>query len=184
MPWYELAKVVHFLGLIALFGFFVIYSRAGPRLREATEVQEVLVWLGLLERAQPMLPGGAAMLLLSGLAMAALRWRGPYPFVAVGLAAVLIIWVGAIVGRRHLRAMRRGVTGVRGPVPVELSREIRRPGPWVTHFALNGAALGTLYIMTTKPAWAVALGVVLGLAALLAGVAWSLARRERRGSTA
>jgi len=28
MGWYELAKVLHFLGLIALFGFFVVWSPA------------------------------------------------------------------------------------------------------------------------------------------------------------
>jgi hypothetical protein len=35
MGWYEIAKVVHFMGLIALFGFFVVYARAGERLRAA-----------------------------------------------------------------------------------------------------------------------------------------------------
>src|SRR3954468_10007383 len=78
MPWYELVKVVHFLGFTALIGFFIIYSRAGPKLRAATDVKEVRTWLGLLAVAQPMVPGGAGMLTVSGLIMAWMRWRGPY----------------------------------------------------------------------------------------------------------
>jgi hypothetical protein len=33
MRWYELARIVHFLGLIALCGFFVIFARNAPPLR-------------------------------------------------------------------------------------------------------------------------------------------------------
>ena len=165
MPWYELAKVVHFLGLIALFGFFVIYSRAGPRLRAATNMRDVRVWLGLLDLARPMMPGAAVMLVLSGAAMAALRWRGPYPFVAVGLVTILVIWLGAAtVGRRHLQAMHAAATATDGPVPAELRRVMLEPRPWATLFALNLAALGVLFVMTTKLGWVAAVGVVVGLA--------------------
>lgn len=187
MPWYELAKVVHFLGFIALLGFFVIYSRTGPRLRAATEMREVRVWLSLLDMARPMMPGGAVMLILSGIAMAALRWRGPYSFLTVGLVTVLAIWiVAAIVGGRHLRAMHAAATADAGPVPPELSRLILNPAPWATLFALNTAALGVMFVMTTKPGWAWTVGVVAGLAILGGVIGARLVRgdREKAGSHA
>jgi hypothetical protein len=179
MGWYEIAKVVHFMGLTALVGFFIIYSRVGPRLRAATDMQEVRVWLGLLDLARPMMPGGAVMLLLSGLTMAALRWRGPYPFLTVGLVAVLVIWIGAaIVGGRHLRAMHAAAaTAGSGAVPPELARVMREPRPWITLFALNLAALGVLFVMTTKLGWTAAVGVVLAMSSFGAVLASRLVRR-------
>jgi hypothetical protein len=180
VPWYELTKVVHYLGLIALVGFFIIYSRVGPRLRAATDMKEVRVLLGLLDLARPMMPGGAAMLLLSGLAMVAMRWKGPYPFVTVGFIALIVIWTGvAIVGGRHLRAMHSAAGTNEGAVPAELARVILDPRPWTTLFALNTTALGVLVVMTTKLDWAWAIGVVVAMAALGGLVGSSMVKRDR-----
>lgn len=165
MGWYELALVVHFLGLIAIAGFFVIYSRAGPALRKATDMAEVRVWLGMLEAAKPMMPGAGVLLILSGFVMASMRWRGPYPFVTVGLVALIIIWIAAaVVGGRHRRAMQAAAGTATGAVPAELSRVILNPKPWATMFSLNLAALGVLFVMTTKINWIPAISVLVGLA--------------------
>jgi hypothetical protein len=179
MPWYELTKVLHFLGFIALFGYFVIYSRAGPRLRKATDMGEVRVWLSLLDMARPMLPGAAVMLIVSGVIMGMLRWKGPYPFMMVGLVTIITIWiVAAVVGGRHLRAMHAAAGTASGPVPAELSRIILNPKPWATLFALNTAALGVLFVMTTKLAWVPAIGVVIGLAIIGAFIGERLVRGD------
>lgn len=165
MPWYELAKVLHFLGLIALFGYFVIYSRAGPRLRKATDMAEVKVWLGLLDMARPMIPGAAVMLIVSGVVMGMMRWKAPYPFTIVGLVSIITIWIVAtIVGGRHLKAMHAAADGRTGPVPADVSHVIVSPKPWATLFGLNTAALGVLFVMTTKVGWVPAISVVVGLA--------------------
>lgn len=44
MPWYSLIKVVHFMGLIALAGAFVIYPRVGARLRASNTLDDVRNW--------------------------------------------------------------------------------------------------------------------------------------------
>jgi hypothetical protein len=180
MPWYELTKILHYLGLIALFGFFVIYSRAAPRVRAATTINDLRPWLGLLEAAQPMFPGGAAILLVSGLIMTALRWRGPYPFIAVGLVTLVLIGIAsAFTARRHLRLIRAGVPANDGPVSDQLSAIILNPRPWAIQLAGNGAALGVLFVMTLKRGWAGSIAIVV-IAALIAGVAGSsIVRRER-----
>lgn len=180
MGWYEIAKVVHFMGLIALFGFFVIYVRAGRRLRAATTLSEARIWLGLLEETRGMLPGAAVMFIVSGLTMAALRWRGAYPFITVGLVTLLTIWtVWALVGARHLRSMRAAAGDADGPISPALARLILDPVRWGTTAALNGAALGVLFVMTTKLGWAAALAVVLLVAALVGGIFTTIVRRQR-----
>jgi hypothetical protein len=181
MGWYEIAKVVHFLGFIALFGFFVIYSRAGPALRKATDLGQVRVWLGLLEAARPMMPAAAIMMFASGFAMAGLRWRGPYPFLTVGIVTLLVIWITvAVVGGGHRRAIRAAAgTQTEGPVSAELSRVIFDSRPWATLFALNTAALGVMFVMTTKIGWVPAISVVIGLSLFGALVGARLVAADR-----
>jgi hypothetical protein len=180
MGWYEIAKVVHFMGLIALFGFFVVYARAGERLRAAPTLGEARAWLAMLEGTRGMLPGAAGMFIVSGAAMAWLRWRGAYPFMVVGLATLVVIvaaWM--LVGARHLRVLRDAIGEREGPVPATLARAILDPAPWGTIGALNGASLGVLFVMTTKLGWVAAIAVVVLLAALVGGIFTTLVRRRR-----
>jgi hypothetical protein len=179
--WYQLALVVHFLGLLAIAGFFVIYSRAGPALRKATDMAEIRVWLGMLDSTRPMMPAAGVLLILSGFAMASMRWRGPYPFVTVGLVTLIIIWIlAAVVGGRHRRAMQAAAGTATGAVPPELSRVILTPRPWATMFALNLAALGVLFVMTTKIGWVAAISVVVVLAIIGAFLGARLAGGDRK----
>ena len=46
---YDIALFVNMLGLIALFGGFVLFHRAGARVRAAATSEEVLVRLSLLD---------------------------------------------------------------------------------------------------------------------------------------
>ena len=179
MPWYELVKVVHFLGLIALFGSFVIYPRAGERLRTAANLADVRSWLGMLELTRGMFHGGVVMMLLSGAGMAAMRWRAPYPFVTVGLIALLFMWVvGSLTGLGHLRAIRAATPEGDGAVPAELSRIIRAARPWTMMFSVNLTALALLLIMTIKPGWAVSLAIAVAFAILGAVIGSTIVRRE------
>ena len=167
MRWYELVKIVHYLGLIAMFGAFVIHPRAGLRLRAAGTAPEARTWMGFLDLTRGMFHGGAAMMLLSGLTMAAMRWRGQVPFVAVSLVTLSIVWVvWTLVPGRHLRAMRWTIDGAGpGPLAAEVTRVICAPGPWIVALAINVAMLGVLFEMTLK------LGLAGGIALVLAGAA-------------
>lgn len=180
MAWYEIAKLVHFMALIALFGFFVIHARAGAALRGARTLSEARTWLGMLEATRGMLPGGAVMFLLSGVAMAAMRWRGPYPFITVGMVTLLVIWITwALVGSRHLRVIRAALGESEGPVPSTLARMILDPARWGTIGALNGAALGVLVVMTLKLDWLWSVVAVLFLAALVGSILTNNVRSQR-----
>jgi len=180
MGWYEIAKLVHFMALIALFGFFVIYARAGGALRGAKTLSEARTWLGMLEATRGMLPGGAVMFLLSGITMAALRWRGPYPFITVGMVTLLVIWITwAFVGSRHLRAIRAAVGDSDGAISPTLARVILDPARWGAIGALNGAALGVLVVMTLKLDWLWSVVAVVLLATLVGTIFTANTRRQR-----
>lgn len=165
MDWYEIAKVVHFLSLIALFGFFIIHARAGARLRRAKSRAELRTWLDMLDTTRGMIPGGALMFLVSGFAMASLRWRGPYAFLTIGLAVLVLIVLGWMFsGARHLRAIRAATGDGDGDVWPDLRRLVLDPLPWGITRALNGAALGVVIVMTMKPGWVPSLAIVVVLA--------------------
>ena len=184
MDWYQLVKIVHFLGLIALFGFFVLYSRAGGRLRAAVTIREARPWLDLLEVARPMLPSGIVMLAVSGALMGWLRWRGAYPFMAVGLVTALAIWLAwAAVGARHLRAIRAALGDDEGTIAPSAAGVLRDPARWGVMGAINGAALGVLVVMTLKLGWVGSIAIVI-VGAALVGSGFALATRRSRDSLA
>ena len=183
MRWYEMWKAVHFLGLIALFGSFVIHPRAGARLRAAATVDEAREWLSFLQLTRAMFHGGAGMLLLSGIAMAILRWGiASVPFVTVGMVTVLVMWiVFASLVAPHLRAVDAALRTGDGPVSAEQSRLIRRARPWAAMLAINLMALGVLFEMTLKLGWIAAITLVSGGAIIgaLAGIRAAHGRQQR-----
>lgn len=184
MDWYQLVKIVHFMGLIALFGFFILYARAGGRVRAAVTTREALPWLELLEVARPMLPSGIVMLAVSGALMGWLRWRGAYPFMAVGLVTALAIWLAwAGVGARHLRAIRAVLGDAEGTIAPRAADVLRDPARWGVMGAINGAALGALVVMTLKLGWVGSIAIVVGGTALV-GLGIALTARRTRDALA
>src|SRR5215208_5675718 len=93
---YAIAMFVHVLGIIALFGGFAMQHRAGARLRQAARHDEARPWAELLVATRTMVPSGAVMLLASGGYLAATRFPGMPPWLAVAAVVVLCIGVAAL----------------------------------------------------------------------------------------
>lgn len=184
MRWYELAKIVHFMGLVALFGFFMINMRSGIQLRAATQLSEARIWLGVLQGARGVLHGGSGLLLISGIVMIALRWRGPFPFATIGLLALLSIWALSVVGGRHLRSIHAAIPSGNGSIPDGLRTIILAPRPWTVTAAMNGAAVGVLLVMTWKPEWIGAAITVLLTSAAGAVIGSRSIRKQRATASA
>jgi hypothetical protein len=184
MRWYELAKIVHFMGLVALFGFFMISVRSSMQLRAATQLTDVRIWLGVLQGARGMLHGGSGLLLISGIVMIALRWRGPFPFATVGMLTLLSIWALAAVGGRHLRSIHAAIPSGNGPIPDGLRAIILAPRAWAVTAAMNGAAVGALFVMTWKPGWIGAAITILLTSAAGATIGYASVRRQRANASA
>ena len=176
---YNIALFVHFAGLIALFSAFAIFVRGGIRLRAAQTIEQLQVAVDVLGSTRRMFPAGWILLLLSGLAMAFLRWRSPQPFIVVGLISLLALPVfGARIAGRHLQAIAAASRDVRGPIPESLARLLTKPHPWTIMTSLNAALFGVVFVMTTKPTWVIAIGVVLAATVLGALISNRLIRGE------
>ncbi|MGH7713784.1 MAG: hypothetical protein ACREOG_21045, partial [Gemmatimonadaceae bacterium] len=111
------------------------------------------------------------------------RWRTPQPWIMVAMVGLLTIWVlGATVSNRHLRAIRAAVADARGSIPGELAFRIASPGPWTVVTSLNGLAVGIMFVMTTKPGWAVSIGTALLAAGIGMVVGTTTVRHGRTAS--
>jgi hypothetical protein len=180
MTAYDVALFFHLMGVIAMFSGFAIYTRTGMRLRAATDMDQVRSWLGMLESSGPMFASGSVLLLVSGVYMMATRWRAPLPWISVALVGLLTIWiVSATVSGRHLRRIREAVADSRGSISGELSFRIANPFAWTVVTALNGLALGIVFVMTTKPGWIGSIAVAIGAMIVGAAVGASLVRKDR-----
>lgn len=180
---YDVALFIHLLGVITLFLALGIVQRAGIRLRAAATVEHARLWLELLRTSGPMFPSAAVLLLVTGLYMTAGSWSFSTPWVAVSLAGLVVLALqGGLVQGTRLRAMGvAAAAAADGPVPPELARLIADPVPWVSLGATNGAALGILWLMATKPGLVVSVAVVVGLWVLGALVGLAVLRRTATG---
>ena len=171
MSGYDVALFVHLVGAVTLFGGIAIQQAVAGRIRRAGTVQEIRQWMALLRPTGRMLPAAVVILLISGLYMTAQRWTLRTPWVGTALLTLLAMAaVGATVLRRHFAALgRASALASDGAVSAEIARRQADAWAWGALSALNGAALGVVWLMTTKPAWGIAAGVVLGTA-ILAGL--------------
>jgi hypothetical protein len=158
---------IHILGVVALFGGLVLFQNTGRRLRAAPTWVEARAWLSLLRQVPGMFIGGSVVLLASGLELAREQWGFTTPWVVVAIFTVVSAALFAIFGLRpslaKLGAMARSREGV---IPTEMRVVFTSPSLWSPLFAMNGAVLGVLWLMTNKPGWTVSLGVPLALAAV------------------
>jgi hypothetical protein len=119
MSSHGVAMFVHLLGVITLFGGIGLQQRGGTRLREATTVGEVRLWLGLLRPTGRMLPAAVVILLASGLYLTAEEWTLATPWIATATVTVLAMAaVGAgMLGRRFRPSGWCRLTPPRGRSP-------------------------------------------------------------------
>lgn len=183
MSGYTVALFIHMLGVTVLFVGIAFQQRAGARLRKAGTLEEVRLWIWFLRPTGGMLPAALIVLLFSGLYMTAQDFTIRTPWIATALVTVIgMALVGVTLLRSGLEGIGRRSASGDGPVPPEVAGRLRAPGTWVALSAINGAAVGVLWLMTNKPGWAASIGVVAGASALGAGIGAAVSRSAgRRG---
>ena len=184
MNTYGIALFVHIVGLIALFSALVLLQRGVVRLRTASTWEEARVWLGIMRPVGGMFLFGTLDLLATGLYMAHQEWTSDAPWVVIAeIVTVACVLVGAIVAAAVAR-MSRIASRHTGEVADDDQEILRAPAIWAPVFAMNGAAMGVVWLMTTKPGWAVAIAVplVLTLAGAVAGMNVSRAKKPYMSS--
>ena len=162
MDLYGLALFIHILGVITLFGAFVLIQRTGNQLRAAESVEDIRLWMRILQPVRQMFASSSIFLLLTGLYMTWDAWDWDTPWVVVGIATVVMIMgLGNTLAGPSLR--RIGMTAGKaqpGPVTDELRAAVREPKLWTVLSANNAAALAAIWIMTNKPGWVASIVIV------------------------
>ena len=178
---YTIALFVHLIGLIALFGGLVILQQGGARLRAATTWQEARNWLELLFPVRNMFIAGSVFLLASGLYMTNARWTPRTPWVVVPMVIVVFVIIEAVVMGRGLARISRASNEHEGSISEEARTLLTSPALWSPAYGTNGATLGALWLMTTKPGWVASIGVPLVLAAVGSLIGWAVTRSRTAG---
>lgn len=156
---------VHILGVVALFGGLVLFQNTGRRLRSAVQWHEARSWLTLLRQVPGMFIGGSVLLLASGLTMAKMEWGFTTPWVVVAVAAVVSFALLAVFAvAPALARLARLADAREGSIPGEMRVMFTSPSLWSPIFAMNGASLGVLWLMTNKPGWTISISVPFALA--------------------
>lgn len=150
---YAIALFIHILGVVALFAGFSMQQRAGSRLRTATTHEEARRWTEMLGMSRSMVPSGVVMLLVTGGYLAYLLGGSqPAAWISTAMVTALLIGIVAVaVTNRGFGAITRAVSAGTGPLSGEAARHIGSAVTWSALAATNGAALGTLWLMTAKP---------------------------------
>src|SRR5829696_4679501 len=149
---YDIALFVHMMGIISLFGAFILLQNVGSRLRSAATWPEVRTFMSVLRVLPRMFPAAFLMLMASGLYMTQKQWSFGTPWVVVGMTlAIVMAIVGTLFVGRRLEAIGREAAKRVDAVSEADGKRLAAPALWGPLFANNGAGLGIVWIMSTKP---------------------------------
>jgi hypothetical protein len=171
---YNIALFLHILGAIGYcITLAVIYvSVAG--MRRAQTSGELATWTGIAGSRLTRLALGLSglCLLVPGLYMVAVAWRGSLGWVLVAFAAYFV--TGAAMGGfalRHIASVAQATRDLAhdAPLPTTLAAAAHNPLLWLVTNAVAGLLVGIVFLMTLKPdALVSVLVLVIALAAGLA----------------
>jgi hypothetical protein len=174
----SVALFIHLLGVITLFIAIGLLQRGGARLRASTTAEEMRTWLSLVQTTRRMFPAAFILILLSGLYMADQSWSFDTPWIVVAIVSVVVMGAlgGGVVGR-GFAAIGRTITES-GTASPDVARTVSNPALWIAATALNGIALGVLWLMAIKPGWTHSIVAVVVGGAIGGAVGSALARRD------
>ncbi len=166
-----LVLFAHIIGVLLLFIGIAALWISALRLRSARLVAQAREWSGLARIAGRIGPIAGVLILVPGIYMMATEW-GATPWILVTIGAMLLLMMpGMIIAGRSMGAIRVALAASadEDAVPAEVRRQIERPLMWSAIQVWAAAALGVVFLMTTKPGWAgslvaMAVALVLGLA--------------------
>jgi hypothetical protein len=170
----DIYNIVLFLHISGAIGYFVgigTWLIGFTALRRAQRVEQVRALTNLTGRLGPLFVISVLLILASGLYMAITAWGLRTSWIAVGLISLILIApLGLVLIEPRRRAIARlAQEAPDGPLPQALQQRIHDP---ILGTALQTVAvllLGTVFLMTTKPALifsliVMAVALVLGLA--------------------
>jgi uncharacterized membrane protein len=185
MSWYTVALFAHIVGVLTLFITLSLQWLITLRLRRAGSIAQAREWSGLAKGLNRIAPISGALILGAGMYMTAIAWSLLTTWVAVSLAAMVIMMIFGmgVVGRR-LRAIQRAAEASTETIDAALQSRIDDPTLWVSMQMAVAVALSIVFMMTNKPNLAVSIVAVLVSLALgaLVGILTLRARRQTQAT--
>ena len=180
MSLYTLLLFVHVSGAICLFIGMGIWLFGITAIGRAARVEQVRTLADLMLMARLAVPAGAFVVIAAGLALARIAWGLRTGWIAVALGSLVIIGpTGTWVIDPKVRAMATlAHTLPDGPLPITLAERTHDRVLRVTMYTLIAMLFGIVFLMTTKPALASAIGAMMvsALLGFASGVPFVLVR--------
>jgi|GEM_PF-571901 len=179
---YQVCLFIHISSVFVLAIAMGVAHRAVALMERATTREAALENCKLVLDNGVLFPTATVFVVGSGLYMGLTAWSITAPWIIMSLGFVV---VGAFLGFAVMYPRASAIYGrlaalPDGPLPPEASAARRDPVAALLPSALSGNALGTAFVMITKPGWAIALAAFIGFS--IAGLVpvWPRAQEAMR----
>lgn len=180
MSLYTLLLFVHVSGAVCLFVGFGIWLFGSTAIARAAQVEQVRALADLMLMVRLVVPASAFVVIAAGLTMAQIAWGLQTGWIVVALGSLVIIGpIGTWVIDPKVRAIAAlAHTLPDGPLPITLAERTRDRVLRLTMHTLIAMLFGIVFLMTTKPTLASAIGamVVSAFLGFASGVPFVLAK--------
>jgi hypothetical protein len=172
MNLYSIMLFIHVSSAICLFIGFGIWLFGITAISGAAQVEQVRTLADLMLMVRLLVPGSALLVIAAGLYMALTAWGLQTGWIAVAIGGLVLIGPVAnwVIDPRVRTIAALAHTLPNGPLPAALAERIHSPVLRMGLSTLTAMLFGIVFLMTTKPSFLRAVGVLvvalfLGLAA-------------------
>jgi hypothetical protein len=151
MTLYSLALFLHILGALALFGTLGLEWVALLNLRRAQTAEQAREWLKIFALFPRISPFAWGAILLAGMYMAALVWKGAGWIIVALISVVVLGAAGGILTGRRMRSLAQGIAGEKGSLSSDLQTILHDPYLLSVFQVRLAFTLGIVFLMVTKP---------------------------------
>ena len=167
MDLYDSLKTIHMIGAALLFVSLGFEAVAARRLRRAATADRARRAFRTLRRAGRAGLAAAAVILIPGVWMMALRW-GPVSWTVTALVGIAIMAFASFRARPALADLDATLQRASAEVPHRVPASLPRAVAWSLWLRAS-IAIGILVLMNAKPGWVgsttiLVVGVLIGLA--------------------
>lgn len=176
MSIYSSAVFLHVLAAVGVFVGFGLEWTGLRQLQRSTTLEQVRTWLPVVRGSGRISMPSMIVVLLSGIYMARIAWRGA-PWIGVTLGAlVLIIAIGVVITRPRMRAIAEAMGGE----SARSASALRDPMLMLSLDVRAALTVGILFLMTVKPELRQSLLAIASAAIVGVLAAVPLMRTQRR----
>jgi hypothetical protein len=151
MTLYSLALFVHILGALALFGVLGLEWVALLNLRGVDTAEQAGEWLKIFALFPRIYPFAWGAILLAGLYMTAMVWRGAGWIIVALISVVVLGAAGGVLTARRMASLAQGIAREKGVLSNELRTTLRDPYLLAVFQVRLAFTLGIVFLMVTKP---------------------------------